>query len=189
MKSYLTGRTQSVWCNGSIHARSALVLHKVLGPLLFILYVADIRSIAKAFGLSLHTYADDGQIYSSLPAVRYRRATQYVLSELHIHDHWMDEGDSPCLEFRQDRIPMNQQIQHSGSGKKEAVDTRPIQHMGYATIVPSASLHLLGVLLDDTLLFDAQTNNVIRCCHYQVRRVRRVQNYLSLSAAMQLVWV
>lgn len=37
----------------------------VLGPFLFILYMADVEEIIKSFSLEPHAYADDGQIYSS----------------------------------------------------------------------------------------------------------------------------
>lgn len=37
----------------------------VLGPLLFMLYVADIGDVIKSYGLEMHFYADNGQIYSS----------------------------------------------------------------------------------------------------------------------------
>ena len=37
----------------------------VLGPLLFLLYTADIPVIASDHGLGVHCYADDGQLYVS----------------------------------------------------------------------------------------------------------------------------
>ena len=36
-----------------------------LGPLLFLLYTADVRLIASEFGLGVHCYADDGQMHLS----------------------------------------------------------------------------------------------------------------------------
>ena len=41
----------------------------VLGPILFIIYTADLAPIVADYGLSFHQYADDSQIYGScLPA-------------------------------------------------------------------------------------------------------------------------
>jgi len=39
----------------------------VLGPILFIIYTADLAPIVAEHGLSLHQYADDSQIYGSCP--------------------------------------------------------------------------------------------------------------------------
>ena len=69
LASFLTGRTQQVIFNGMTSIVAALSSGvpqgSVLGPLLFLLYTADIPVIASNHGLGVHCYADDGQLYVS----------------------------------------------------------------------------------------------------------------------------
>ena len=65
--SYLSGRTMCVRYNGC--TSNTIILHcgvpqgSVLGPVVFILYYADVIKIASKQGLKVHSYADDVQLY------------------------------------------------------------------------------------------------------------------------------
>jgi len=67
MASYLTGRQQCVRYAGSFSTTITLtsgVPHgSVLGPILSLLYTADILTIIAEYGLHGHLYADDSQVY------------------------------------------------------------------------------------------------------------------------------
>ena len=67
--SYLSGRRQSVCCGGTwssaIPRICGILQGYVLGPVLFILYVADLAVLVESHGLTPHQYADDTQIYGS----------------------------------------------------------------------------------------------------------------------------
>ena len=64
-RSYLAGRRQHVRCGGTHSAPIDIVCGvpqgSVLGPILFIIYTADLESIVT----SIHKFADDSQLYGS----------------------------------------------------------------------------------------------------------------------------
>jgi len=67
-RSFLANRSQAVTFHGVKSDYTSLPhgfpLGSVLGPLLFILYTADVALIAARHGVGLHSYADDTQLYT-----------------------------------------------------------------------------------------------------------------------------
>ena len=67
LESFIHGRKQAVTFNGTTSTTTDLVFGvpqgSVLGPLLFVMYTADVCDIASSHGLSNHAYADDQQLY------------------------------------------------------------------------------------------------------------------------------
>ena len=66
LRSYLAGRTQYVSFNGKSDitmVQFGVPQGSVLGPLLYVLYTSEIFGIIDEFGLKVHGYADDLQLF------------------------------------------------------------------------------------------------------------------------------
>ena len=70
-RSYFSNRTQSVVINGAASAPSVLTewvpQGSVMGPLCFSMYTAPLEDVIEKCGISKIIYADDTQIYVSIP--------------------------------------------------------------------------------------------------------------------------
>ena len=65
----------------------------VLGPLLFLLYTADeVFEIIASLGLTGHSYADDTQVYISVPVGETQQAATRLAECVELLDRWMGEN-------------------------------------------------------------------------------------------------
>jgi hypothetical protein len=69
LRSFLTDSTQQVAYAGRLSPIQAMLFGvpqgSVLGPLLYVLYTAELSQIVARHGLQLHQYADDCQVYTT----------------------------------------------------------------------------------------------------------------------------
>ena len=90
MKSFLTGRSVIVNFQGQQSTRSMLLCsmpqRPVTGSFLFNLYTMDVIRIAHSFGVTVHCYADDLQLYVHSTVAE---ALQRILGYIEAIDNWM----------------------------------------------------------------------------------------------------
>jgi len=84
IESFLSGRTQQVYYKGRLSAVTLLLYGvsqgSVIGPVLFLLYLAEVLDLVIECGLAVHAYTDNIQAHMSVPAIHQSTAMQRLVS-------------------------------------------------------------------------------------------------------------
>jgi hypothetical protein len=133
----------------------------VTGSLLFKLFTTDVISIAQSYGVHVHCYAKDQQLYVHCSPAEAPADVQRLLI---------------CLKLN----PEKTQVIWLGTRQRlAAVNITPIRLHDGTVITPSTSVRNLGVILDSELTMAAHVNSVTRACFYQLRQLRFVRHLLT----------
>ena len=174
--SYLSDRVQTVVRGDQKSSTSAVIRGvpqgSVLGPLLFLLYTADIHRIIQSHGLSGHAYADDNQIYFHSLRTQIGLNMPRMLACIDDVSQWLSSN----------RLRLNPE-------KTEFIWFASPHHMkdisiddlsvGTALIRPSIEVRNLGVMFDNSLNLRSHVTRVVSSCFYQLRQLGRVRRSLS----------
>ena len=184
IRSFLVDRTQQVSYGGRLSSvgclRCGVPQGSVLGPLLFLLYTAELFDVIADCGLTAHCYADDTQVYISVPAADASAAVQRFATCVERIDAWMG---SNRLKLNADKT----QVIWTGTRQQLAkINIDEIQLLS-ATVHVSDTVLDLGVVIDGQLTMSAHVAALTRSCFYQLRQLRAVRNSLTVEAAKTLV--
>ena len=188
MNKYLTGRSQFVVYDK--HPSSVRTVKfgvpqgSVLGPLLFILYTADLASIIHKHGVNSHFYADDSQVYLSTKPANCSSASDKLMACL----------DDVALWMASNRLKLNPsktEVMWCATKRRliqltTPITTTPVSFCG-TSITPVQSARNLGVLLSSDLSFKQHVNQTVSRCFYQLRTIKSCVTSLGLDAAKTIV--
>ena len=178
--SNISGRSQSVRLGGTSSPRApvrfGIPQGSVLGPILYVLYTADVARIVESFGLKVHLYADDTQIYGSSSVSRSVELSELLLLVIDRVNDWMS---SNRLRLNPDKTEF---IWFGTRHQLSNLNPRSI------SVIPSStSVRDLGVLFDSELTMEGHISKLCQSCFFQLRRLRSIRHSLSRHALLTLV--
>ena len=149
----------------------------VLGPVLYVLYTADVARIVESFGLQVHLYADDTQIYGSSSVSGSVELAELLLLVIDRVNEWMS---SNRLRLNPDKTEF---IWFGTRHQLSTLNPRSV------SVIPSSSTSVrdLGVIVDSELTMEGHISKLCQSCFFQLRRLRSIRHSLSRHALLTLV--
>ena len=183
-RSYLSGRTQYVRRGATRSAVSYLVCGvpqgSLLGPILFIIYTADLVALVSSCGLSPHLYADDTQIFGACSPTSVDTFLSNVNECVSIVADWMY---SNRLQLNQDKT----EFIWCTTGRSQHRLPAAGPTIGSCTVVPSSTVRDLGVYIDSDLSMKSHVQQIVSRCFSALRRLRSIRRQVPTAVFQSLV--
>ena len=152
----------------------------VLGPILFLVYIADLVSVVHEHDFNVHLFADDILIYRDSPP----RSAENLARQM-----------SSCIDHVNQWLHSNRLIVNVNKSNLMwcfsprltfPFSSNPIC-VGDHLVTPVSSVRYLGVILDSHLSFRPNVSKTIASCFSMLRRIRSVRRSLTHSSSVTLI--
>uniref|UniRef100_A0A8C6LXF7 Reverse transcriptase domain-containing protein n=1 Tax=Nothobranchius furzeri TaxID=105023 RepID=A0A8C6LXF7_NOTFU len=177
-RSYFRNRSARVMLDGcsseSQPLRWGVPQGSILGMLLFNLYILPLGAIFRKHAVSYHLYADNCQIYFSFKPTQSTKVLSDCILEvkLWLADNFLHLNDSKTELFV--FSPYSITATHQPD-------------LNYLSPNVSSVISNLGVKMDQALKMDAQVNNTVKSCFYQLRGISKLKHTLSVRLLKSVV--
>ena len=184
IESFISHRMQTVNFSGGLsnkyEIQCGVPQGSVLGPVLFILYAADVIAIAERHGFRVHSYADDTQLYFHDKAAACEMRLPRFSRCINEIESWMTSNRLKMNADKTDFIWLGTR-QQLAKLQCKTVDLGAIQ------IPVSKVVTCLGVVFDSEMTFSAHVKSLVRRCFYHLRQLRTVRRCLTTESTKTLV--
>jgi len=152
----------------------------VLGPILFLLYTADLIQLIEGYDLSTHLYADDTQVYGSCRPSSTAQLLDCMSECLADVATWM----------RSNRLQLNtaklEVIWCSSTRRQHQIPQSPLV-VGSDAVVPVRVVRYPGIYLDSDLTMRTHVPKTVSSCFAVLRQLRSTRRSVSVPALQSLV--
>jgi Reverse transcriptase (RNA-dependent DNA polymerase) len=183
-KSYLSDRFQSVRCGGSSSTPTLVCCGvpqgSVLGPILFLLYTADLLQLIRAHGLDTHLYADDTQVYGSCLPVACNELQGRISACINDVADWMS---SNRLQLNADKTELIWCI----SARRQHLIPSGSFTVGANVITPVSTVRDLGIYIDSDLSMRTHVTKTVSACFSSLRQIRSIRRSVTRPVLQSLV--
>ena len=183
-ESYLSERTQQIVYSNELseiqNISFGVPQGSVLGPVLFLLYTADVFDIVEKFNFKSHAFADDIQIIASCPALSFQNLVDKMILCLSEIDVWMATNRLKLNQCKTQLLPIGTWHQTS----KINFDSISVGGLDINFCFSATSL---GFTFDSCLTMHEHIKALTSKCSFQLRKLRTVRQYLNEDTMKSLV--